>query len=392
MGGILLGLGNNIDYEIVWDTPAFTRMVQAHGIEKREIAAGLPVQGIRDLLISILYFLSTDTGGERFISSPEITETFCTYFDKKITLGGTSIRAAIAMDKLGIPSKLHMVTMNDQVRRLLPERVQWICSSTAENSYPHLIIQFNAGTEIRTGDIRIKTKRPNRIIYTNDPDNEKLLLHPKLSAFAAGSDVFLISGFNAIRDETILRKRLNEMKEVLAGLDGAVVFYEDACFHHPPFSALVREYLGEYIDIHSLNEDELRSYLNTDVNLLDTEDVLDALNRLNAVIGAGTIILHTRYWALAFGENASAYAGALHAGIAMATARLRYGDDFTAAEYEETKRLSPEEEGRAFSLEIGKRGNGSICCVPSLAVQEKDLTTIGLGDAFVGGFLSAPPR
>ena len=73
----------------------------------------------------------------------------------------------------------------------------------------------------------------------------------------------------------------------------------------------------------------------------------------------------------------------------MATSRFRYGDSFTFSEYKETGSLCPEEEGRIFADELEKNMGNGICCIPSFKVDEKDVTTIGLGDAFVGGFLAA---
>ena len=64
----------------------------------------------------------------------------------KITLGGTSVRAAIAMRKLGYTSALHLVTINEHVRRLIPQDSPYVCSNTIDSSYPHLIVQFDKDT------------------------------------------------------------------------------------------------------------------------------------------------------------------------------------------------------------------------------------------------------
>jgi ADP-dependent phosphofructokinase/glucokinase len=73
----------------------------------------------------------------------------------------------------------------------------------------------------------------------------------------------------------------------------------------------------------------------------------------------------------------------------MATTRFRFGDDFTGGDYAGTGALPPEDQGAAFAGEIQALLGDRVCCVPSFLVPEKNVTTIGLGDTFVGGFLPA---
>jgi ADP-dependent phosphofructokinase/glucokinase len=80
---------------------------------------------------------------------------------------------------------------------------------------------------------------------------------------------------------------------------------------------------------------------------------------------------------------------ALKGGITMATTRFRYGDNFTAENYKETESLSPKEEGVEFADELKILLGDKICCTPAYHVDETNATTVGLGDAFVGGFLPA---
>jgi sugar/nucleoside kinase (ribokinase family) len=48
--------------------------------------------------------------------------------------------------------------------------------------------------------------------------------------------------------------------------------------------------------------------------------------------------------------------------------------------------LLPEKEGGIFCNAIENLSE-NICAMPSLFVTEKKVTTIGLGDSFVGGFI-----
>jgi ADP-dependent phosphofructokinase/glucokinase len=95
------------------------------------------------------------------------------------------------------------------------------------------------------------------------------------------------------------------------------------------------------------------------------------------------------YWALAYGEGAARMGQALMGGVTMATTRFCYGDDWTVENYQEIAGLPRNEQGAAFAAAIAALLGDRACCVPVAQVEQADATTIGLGDAFVGGFLPA---
>ncbi len=387
---IVLGLGNNIDYEIVWDSGVMEDLVRLYDIRAAELSTSADIRSERDLVISILGFLQAGTGGERFVGASNIIEDFSRQFEMKVTLGGTSVRSAIAMRKLGHRSALHLVTINDHVRRLIPPDSPYVCSNTVESSYPHLIVQFGQDTCVSAGDVDIRTSRANRIIYHNDLDNISMALSDALPALCANAKVLLISGFNAMQSEELLQKRLATLLPVLKDLpQDARVFCEDAGYYNPTFSRLIYTALADRIDIVSLNEDELQGYLGRPVNLLDTTQMLQALAELQTIIPAPVIVVHTMHWALAYGKNGADLGEALRGGVTMATTRYCYGDEFGIQEYQEIAALPSNQAGAQFAAAITESLPNGICCVPVAAVSPTNPTTIGLGDAFVGGFLPA---
>lgn len=385
---MVLGLGNNVDYEMAWDTEGMGRLAAEYGIKDAELRMDGSIESERDLLVSLLAFAKNGLGGERYVASPAAIEALAGRFGKKITLGGTGVRAALAMHTLGFGAALHLVTLNDHVRRLLPPGSPFVCSAEEEHVYPHGIIQYPKGARIAAGDIDFVTQRHNRLIYTHDPDNAGMRLAPELGDLLAQAEVLLISGFNAMRDGALLARRLDTLLGLMERLPReAVVFFEDAGYHEAALSELVREALLSRIDIYSLNEDELQHYLSRQVDLLDAGDVAAALKALHAIIPAKALVLHTRWWALAHGEGAEKLAPALEGGIAMATTRFRLGDGFASADYDATMALPPEAEGAAFAKAIAAELGEAVCCRPSVQAEVDRPTTIGLGDAFVGGFL-----
>jgi ADP-dependent phosphofructokinase/glucokinase len=161
-------------------------------VREEELDIDTPVSDERQLVVSILSFLKSGGGGERFVASPEIIESFARRFQCSVTLGGTPIRAAIALERLGYDAALHFVTMNEHVRRLMPRNCAYVASCAAEHIYPHLIVQFTEGAALRPA--KTSSPRPNRIIYDNDPENVEMKLNVDFAKFCPGAKVFLISG------------------------------------------------------------------------------------------------------------------------------------------------------------------------------------------------------
>jgi sugar/nucleoside kinase (ribokinase family) len=398
-GDIVLGLGGCVDYELKLSAPVVERLVEEHRIRAGDLTSSVTVTDERGLVISILTYLRSGRGGEHFVASPESLTAFADRFPTRTTLGGTSVRAAREMSRLGVPSTLHLVSTNDIVRRLLPAECDYICSDDRDTLYPHLIVQYDHGIRIRAGDIDIRAPFPNRLIYVNDPANGSMLLSDELGARLRAARVFLISGFNAMRDQGELDRRLSTLTEHMRQLPAAAtVYYEDAVFHRPELSHRVREALLDVVDIYGLNEDELQSYLGRPVDLLSAADVARALTSLRALIPAPTLVVHTRYWSAALGAAARGYAAALNNGIVIASTRYSHGDDYTDHDHQLIRKRPRRPEAVEFASALEATMGEGVRCVPGIRLDVAEPTTVGLGDAFVGGFLAAlartavPPR
>lgn len=389
-GHVVLGLGGCVDYELKLSSSVLERLVGEYQIHDTELASSVTVTDERELVISILSYLKKGGGGEHFVASAECLSAFADRFPKRTTLGGTSVRAAMEMSRLGVPSTLHLVSVNDIVRRLLPADSDYISSGDHDTLYPHLIVQYDRDTRVRAGDIDIRAPFPNRLIYVNDPANGSMLLSDELGSALRDARVFLISGFNAIRDRRTLDLRLSTLRSHMRQLPAeAVVYYEDAGFHEPALSRRVRDALVEVIDVYGLNEDEMQAYLGHPVNLLSVTEVARALESLNALIPVPTLVVHTKFWSAAFGERAGDYAEPLNNGIVMASTRYCYGDDFTHHRYASLRDRPRRAEAVEFAAALEARMGGVVRCLPGFDLDVAAPTTIGLGDAFVGGFLAA---
>jgi len=390
---LVLGLGGTVDYEIVWDSSVIEGLISEYHVNASEISTSIPVDSERALLLTLLAFLRDGVGGERFVTSSDIVEQFATRFDRRLTLGGTCVRAALAMRALGVDSTVHLVSIDDTVRELLPAGVDYLCSASEDSTDPHLIVQYPEGERIRSGDIDLVMPHPNRVIYANDPPNRELQLSAGLGAALAEAEVFMVSGFNSIQEPEVLEQRLVSLKEHMAQLPAsAVVFYEDAGFHVPEMSQQVRDSIVGAVDIYSMNEDEMQAYVGRPLDLLDVGGMCDALAELQDLIPADALVVHSKYWSLAYGADAAKHDAGLRGGITMASTRYRHGDCFTAADYESVAELSPNALGAEFAESINTKLGDSVHCLPGITIDVEHPTTIGLGDTFVGGFVAALHR
>ncbi len=389
-GTVVLGLGGCVDHELTLSAAVMEQLIGEYQIRDAELTQPTAITNERELVISVLTYLQKGGGGEHFVASAAILREFTKRFPIRTTLGGTSVRAAKEMSRLGVPSTLHLVSINDVVRRLLPADSDYVCSDDKDTFNPNTIVQYAQDLQVHAGDITIRTPFPNRLIYANDPSNSSMLLSPELGALLQGARLFLISGLNSIRDQQLLGRRLSSLQDHMRQLPAeAVVYYEDAGFHTPAFSRRVRDVLLDAIDIYGLNEDEMQAYLGRAVDLLSVDDVAAALESLRSFIPGPTLIVHTKYWSVALGEDAGANADAMNEGIVVATTRYAHGDEYTDDDYDLMRNRPRRAEAEEFAAALERRMGGIVRCLPGFRLDVAEPTTIGLGDAFVGGFLAA---
>src|SRR5690349_8301169 len=94
---VVLGLGGGVDYELKLSSSVLERLAGEYRIRDAELTSSATVADERDLVISILGYVSKGCGGEHFVASSDALHAFAGRFPKRMTLGGTAVRAAIAM-------------------------------------------------------------------------------------------------------------------------------------------------------------------------------------------------------------------------------------------------------------------------------------------------------
>lgn len=389
---IALGFQNTVDFELAWDPEILKGLVEHYGIRNQDIRGDIEIRSERDILCVLLNHMKEGTGTERSVCSSEVTRAFASHFPYQVTLGGTAVRAAIAMSQIGIPSTIHACSLNHHFRRLIPDNVAWMASvpDEGENYHPHVIAQYPLHARIQLNDIDITTCRPNRVIFAHDPPSTLLQIDPGFSAMIPDAKVFLAASYNTMKDQALLSARLAATIHMIRSLSpDCVTVMEDACFESPEMRRIVTETLRPHLRIFSMNEDELQDRAGFRFDILDPNAVAAALKTVYHQVGVPILICHSAYWALAYGKNPDTVRAALTGGITMASTRFRMGDNFCRADYEKTRSMKDRSSGLRFAHQLTELvGSQSLLCLPG-----KDLdtvahpTTIGLGDAFIGGML-----
>lgn len=384
---IVLGLGGTVDYEIQWDQTKLQALAQDWGIRWDELTPDLTIHDERSLLVSLLSMIANDSGGERYVDLVETLTDFGEHFSYRITQGGTCVRAALILAQAGIRSTVHLVSTDRNVRRLMPPEVTMLCSAKSDTLDPHLIIQYPAGVDIPVLGGTVRSTHANRLIFAHDVANRELELHPDLAGVAEGSDVFLISGFNVMKDREKLTDRLNSVIAAAEAVaPNGLIFFEDADYHDDSFRRQVNEAIGPITTIHSMNEDELQSYLGRKINLLEPQQVADALIEIKRVTRSPRQLVHSKYWAILYGSQAEQFTDSLQMAVDVASARYLYGDELSLENVTDIRKETVAPRVRSFVERLAELLPGALI-VPGYQLSTDSPTTIGLGDSFVGGFL-----
>ena len=383
---------NTVDFELKWDTTILESLIRQHRISQSEIQSNRSIQSERDLIITLLAHMTEGSGSECLAASSQITRSFASHFPYDITLGGTAVRAAMAIEKIGYRSTIHACSLNRHFCRLIPEAVSWVSGMPDEGDdfHPHVIVQYPADIRIHINDIDFTTRNPNRVIFTYDPPSMRLEISDAFAEELSCANVFLIASYNIIKDKNILKNRLQKTLSFINALPPLhTVIMEDGRFEDPHMRKLVTETLAPQIDIFSMNEDELQDRFGCRINILNPAEALAAIQTVYNQLQVPTLVCHTSHWALSYGRQTPSISNALKSGICMASTRFQFGDDYNKDRYKQSQELPASKKGAAFCESLSALSADR----PFYALPAKDLSsvarphTIGLGDAFIGGML-----
>ncbi len=386
---IAFGFGNTVDYELIWSTEVINKLIKVNKISLADLKIYDLLDSEKKIVISILFCMQKGIGIHLPIASNELLEDFSNHFKKNITLGGTGVRAALALSKIGVDSIVHLSQTNKYTRKLLPTNCEYYCSNKEDWICPHVIIQYTENSIIDSNDIQIKPVNANRIILSNDLSNSELKLNKYFYEEAIkNAKVLQLGCFESMEKKEVLDTLYNYLNKQIPIIkeQNTIIFMEMGHHHHEIAKEYFFNKLIFHADILSMNEDEFQDIIGKNIDLMDPKIVLNYINLIKEKYKLKYVVVHSRYWAIAIGEKANLLRESLIGGITLATTRLIHGDNFNIEDYKNTKKLPLQDKSQEF---VNKLNNSEeISSFSSYEVTNKNLTTIGLGDTFVGGFLN----
>ncbi|MEP6851752.1 MAG: ADP-dependent glucokinase/phosphofructokinase [bacterium] len=386
---ILLGLGNSLDYDILWEPQAIAALAADWGIDAWP-APPEHIRDERDLLCAILAYSAAGIGTEQAVDSADVIESTARKLGFRESLGGTGVRAGRVLDMLGIECTIHLSSVSPETELLLWHNARYLAGRHATALYPHLIVQFRDNEPITVGGISRTPPRPNRLIFVNDPDNAALDLAPDLPDAVAASSIWLISGINAIAEESHLVERLDQIAVLSHTVrPGSWVVYEDSGFHRQSLSTIVLEAMAAACDIVGMNEDEFMRHLAAPIELTDAQSVRAGMVELAARWNITNLLVHTARWAAILGPQSEELRPALSDGVLAGAARFSHGDRLTPQHLADLSFSPRNPIGARVAAGLGRAG---FTAVAGLDLNPPEPVTIGLGDTFVGGFLAGLHR
>ena len=388
---IALGFHTCVDYELDWDSSVIEELIRKFNVRRSEIRSDIVIDSERALLIVCLAYMTEGTGGEIIPERPEICTDFADHFKYRITIGGTAMRAATAIRKIGYESVIQTSCFNRYIKELVMPGIHYFPSVGMDHTdaYPHVILSYQGKVRIRANDIDFVTPRENRVMFSRDIDSLNMLISQDFAPMIRDAKVFLLSCFSEVLDFGIMEQRMEETRRLLQALPkDALVVMEDGCYIVKEHRYYAHRKLRGVADILSMNEDELQEYMGRRIDILNPDEVLEAVQYAYEKSGIPTLIVHSAMWALAYGERADMLESALRGGIALASTRFCYGDEFGALEYERVKNLAETGISMEFCRQITGKALLPMCCVPAKDMSFVDNpTVVGLGDYFAGGLL-----
>lgn len=404
-----LGYTSNLDLLCDFQTEYLNQLLERYIPEHNlsEMKVRNPIRTIEDLLCTITYFCINGIGGEVNIEESALVER---YFSCQYGMGGTAVQAALALSKIGCPSIVHLTDDSKEVCSLLKKSFVKIISKQGEIADPeagaqngeqeiHCIIQFQKGEYIHLRDQKVKIPCSNRLILTKVTVNQVVLFSDSyfrwIEQHASKVKSNVLSGFNTIVDAQILSDRLRyvkaHLKKYRENNPQGIVFFEDAHYHVESIKRICIENLYAWVDIVSLNEEELKYTLESMYGFaIDLDDIFSCVRgakflRKNFKVRQG-VIVHTKDYSMYVGNvfHADIEKGMIY-GNMMATAKAKNGNYGTMDQIKSVLKLEFSKKGIEHYQKIkDSELRDEVILVPTKYI-ENPRYTIGLGDSFVGG-------
>ena len=409
---VVLGYTSDLDVVMAWDSAAFDEILSTFLKEEPCVRKGDVIDSMEAFARIVSYHMIHGLGGEIDITNLEVCEYLESRFRTEYALGGTCAQGAAALNAVGFPVLAHITDRSTEVCQLMSGPgldtvtdkgvAPMMQSASQQPPVRHMILQYPKGAQVTAGGATYEAPVSNRLILDYDSIHKTMPVDKPFLDYcetrAKEMLVYCVSGFNGIIDERIMSARIDAMGahywKVKRANPSCMIYLEGACYLNPELKNLVFDRLSGVVDIYGMNEEELVEHTNRFGIHTDKEDLASVLSGLKSLLEkypARGIVLHTKDYAMYYGEE---LAGAdvekgLTLGNLMAGTRARTGRYGSYEDCGESMQLALSPEGIRFAEELEhKKPEAYVRIVPS-RYMEHPKYTIGLGDTFMAGFLTS---
>ncbi|MEM1484539.1 ADP-dependent glucokinase/phosphofructokinase [Oscillospiraceae bacterium PP1C4] len=402
------GYTSNLDVILAWDAQALSKLIKNHLLDHPSVTEGETIDSMEDFSRIVTYYVINGLGGEIEVTSLEVCECLEQSFSTAYWLGGTCAQGASALNALGFPVVMHLTDKSQEVCSFLNKPGIYLVDENhlisagqlKEHTIPirHMILQYPKGGKIMVNGTEYEIPLSNRLIIDYDKVHKDLPVEKSFLTYceehADKLYSYNISGFNAIVDRELLKKRLAQLSRHYETIKiknpQAFLYLESAHYLNTKCRSMVYQTLAPLIDILGMNEEELVDLSGQLGFVMDKDSLPSVLDGLELVLSSyhlNGIIMHTKDYSMYYGnaiEGIDIEQG-LTLGNLMSGTRARTGRYGSYEDLAESLSMNLSEIGVEFARQLKdlypKR---DVCLVPSRYLKYPKCT-IGLGDTFVAG-------
>lgn len=405
----VMGFTSDLDVLLRWDVERYNQLLERHLKSDPVVAPGETISSMEDFARISCGHIIQGLGGAYEVSDGWVCERLREIFSDEAAPGGACAQAAATIGALGLPVNVHITDTSREVCQLLNypgvsgvSEGKKVCMEGLATDMPpiyHVILQFDKGDVVRFAGKEVEIPQSNRLIVHCDPVHmvmplqEGFFRYWELAEECPSS--FVVSGFDSVVDDTVINEKLDRITTFLRRLHRrspeTILFLEGAFYIRSHIKDLVFSRLSPFMDIISMNEEELSAQLvrlHRPVGDLDQiSGITSSLDQLLEAFPAKGAILHTRNFSLYYGKLIPGVdlSFGLTMGNLAAGTRARIGSYGTRQQLRETIRVPLSPQGLEICRQAeAYKGPNTLVVVPS-RLMEHPKFTIGLGDAFLAG-------
>ena len=399
---------SNLDVVLHWEADKYNEILKTYLKEEPSVREGDVIHTIEDFARISSYYLMRGLGGNFDITNIEVCNYLKELFAYEYALGGTSAQGAAAFGTLGFPATVHMSDACEEVCQMMNhtgttviangKKVPIIQGASGEEPVYHFILQFKKDDKLQILGKEIQIPFSNRMILFFDTVHKEVPIQKEFLTYWDTAEEeptsYLISGFDAIIDTTVMEKRLQELEPHLEAMKkkhpGTIFYFEGAFYMNPRVKELATNRFCKYADILGMNEEELEEQverLGEHIDNKNLKEIIHGLDRMLSKYSVKGIVLHTKDYSMYYGNELMEIniEKGLTMGNLMSATRARIGKYGSLEECKETLELPLSAIGLQFAEEAQEIETEKVLKIVPSKYMEYPKYTIGLGDTFVSG-------